>query len=73
MATCAMSTTEQTRAFAVEAIRRAETGKGKAALAWVLQKEPDNVVAWLWMSDCLEQPEAKQECFRRVSALNPFK
>ena len=73
MATYAMSTTEQTLAFAVEAIRRADMAKGKAALARVLQKEPDNVVAWLWMSDCLEQPEAKQECLRRVSALNPFK
>jgi hypothetical protein len=68
-----MSTTEQTLAFAVEAIKRSEMAKGKAALARVLQQEPDNVVAWLWLSDCLEQPEARRECLRRVSALNPFK
>ncbi len=72
MATLSMPTTEQALDFAVTAIKRGERGKGQAALAWVLEREPKNVVAWLWMAECAPDPQVRQECLARVSALNPF-
>ena len=68
-----MPTTEQALSFAVDAIRRSDIERGRAALTWVLQREPDNVVAWLWLSDCVQDTRVREECLRRLSALDPFK
>lgn len=65
-------TSDQALDFAVSAIKRGDASRGRAALAWVLQREPSNVVAWLWMAESLPESPAKQECLRRVTALNPF-
>lgn len=72
MTNAANPTSEQALGFAVTAIKRGEPTRGQAALAWVLQREPSNVVAWLWMAECLPEGSAKQECLARVTALNPF-
>ncbi len=72
MMTSANPTSEQALDFAVTAIKRGTRTRGRAALAWVLQREPSNVVAWLWMAECLPESDAKQECLRRVTALSPF-
>jgi len=70
--TSANPTSEQALDYAVSAIKRGDSSRGQAALAWVLQREPSNVVAWLWMAECLPESAAKQECLRRVTALSPF-
>jgi Tfp pilus assembly protein PilF len=72
MMTSANPTSEQALDYAVSAIKRGDSSRGQAALAWVLQREPSNVVAWLWMAECLPESAAKQECLSRVTALNPF-
>jgi hypothetical protein len=72
MTTGAIPTSEQALDFAVSAIKRGDSSRGQAALAWVLQREPSNVVAWLWMAECLPDSDAKQECLSRVTALSPF-
>jgi Tfp pilus assembly protein PilF len=72
MMTSANPTSEQALDYAVTAIKRGDAPRGRAALAWVLQREPSNVVAWLWMAECLPESDAKQECLRRVTALSPF-
>ena len=72
MATLPMPTCEQALDFAVSAIKRADSNKGQAALAWVLQREPKNVVAWLWLAECAPDMQVRQECLARVSELNPF-
>jgi Tfp pilus assembly protein PilF len=72
MMTSANPTSEQALDYAVSAIKRGDSSRGQAALAWVLQREPSNVVAWLWMAECLPESDAKQECLRRVTALSPF-
>lgn len=72
MMTSANPTSEQALDYAVTAIKRGDSPRGRAALAWVLQREPSNVVAWLWMAECLPESDAKQECLRRVTALSPF-
>lgn len=72
MSTAATPTSDQALDYAVSAIKRGDSSRGQAALAWVLQREPSNVVAWLWMAECLPESEAKQDCLRRVTALSPF-
>jgi Tfp pilus assembly protein PilF len=72
MMTSVHPTSEQALDYAVSAIKRGDSSRGKAALAWVLQREPSNVVAWLWMAECLPESPAKQECLQRVTALSPF-
>ena len=56
---------------AVNAIKRGDLETGKAGLKWVLEREPNNVLAWLWMSRCAPTNEAKLECFNRVLAIDP--
>lgn len=68
----ASPTSEQALDYAVSAIKRGDASRGQAALAWVLQREPSNVVAWLWMAEVLPDGSAKQECLQRVTALSPF-
>ncbi len=56
---------------AANAIKRGDLETGKAGLKWVLEREPNNVLAWLWMSRCAPTSEAKLECFNRVLAIDP--
>ena len=56
---------------AVNAIKRGDLETGKAGLKWVLEREPNNVLAWLWMSRCAPTNEAKLECFNRALAIDP--
>lgn len=66
-------TTEEALAFAARSIQRADLETGKAALRWVLNREPENVSAWLWLKKCVERDRAKEtEVLNRVSALNPM-
>ena len=55
----------------VTAIKGGDLETGKANLRWVLEREPNNVLAWLWMSRCAPTNEAKLECFNRVLAIDP--
>lgn len=53
--------------YAIGIINRGDAMKGRAALSWVLKQDPENAVAWLWMSCCVDDERAKEECYRRVS------
>jgi hypothetical protein len=66
-------TTEEALAFAARSIQKSELETGKAALRWVLRREPENVSAWLWLKKCVEQDQVQhQDVLQRVSALNPL-
>lgn len=66
-------TTEEALTFAAKSIQRAEIETGKAALRWVLRREPENVSAWLWLKKCVEQDQHKQqEVVQRITSLNPM-
>lgn len=56
---------------AASAIKRGDIETGKTGLRWVFEREPDNVLAWLWMSRCTENADEKLECFNRVLAIDP--
>lgn len=53
--------------FAIGAINRGEASKAKQALGWVIQRDPHNGLAWIWMAACVDDEEAKRECYRRAS------
>lgn len=59
---------EEAIEFAVQAIDKGDFKLGNAALDWVLQREPENPVAWLWMACCVSDEEAKRTCYSRISS-----
>jgi hypothetical protein len=61
-------TVDEALAFAIEAIDRGDLKLGNAALGWVLQREPDNRVAWLWMACTVPDEQAKRGCYSRISS-----
>jgi|APFre7841882590_1041340.scaffolds.fasta_scaffold349922_1 hypothetical protein len=72
MATNLLPTTDEALDFAVETISRGDLDRGRKVLSWVLQQEPNNVVAWTWMTRCTNDMDALREVHRRIDALNPF-
>jgi hypothetical protein len=66
-------TTDEALSFAVRSIQRADLETGRAALRWVLRREPENVSAWLWLKKCVERNNRmEREVLDRVHALNPM-
>lgn len=61
-------TVEEALDFAIDAIDRGDLKLGNAALGWVLQREPDNRVAWLWMACTVPDEQAKRGCYSRISS-----
>jgi hypothetical protein len=57
---------EEALAFAIDAIDRGDLDLGYSALGRVLQKEPKNPVAWLWMACTVPEEERKRECYMRA-------
>lgn len=37
----------------------------------ILKREPNNEIVWLWLAACVDKPEQKKDCFRKVLAINP--
>ncbi|GAG74969.1 unnamed protein product, partial [marine sediment metagenome] len=56
---------------AVDAIKRGDIHVGKLGLLWVLKHDPRNVLAWLWMSQCVEENSKKADCYRQVLKIDP--
>lgn len=56
---------------AAASIKQGNISEGKAGLTLVLEREPDNVLAWLWMSRCVSTHRAKLECYERVLSVDP--
>ncbi len=62
-----METVEQAISSAVEAIQRGDIGQGRSTLSWVVREDPDNRLAWVWLAACVNEEEAREECYRRAS------
>jgi Tfp pilus assembly protein PilF len=62
-----MENVNQAISSAVEAIQRGDFGQGRATLTWVLNEQPDNRLAWLWMACCVHEESERNECYRRAS------
>jgi hypothetical protein len=58
--------TDDALAYAIEAIEDGKLKYGSEALEWVLQREPDNRVAWLWMACTISDENTKRACYSRI-------
>ena len=56
---------------AIQAIQYGDRASGKRLLAQALRTDPQNVRAWLWMSEVADTEEQQRECLQRVVALAP--
>ncbi|WP_054537414.1 hypothetical protein [Herpetosiphon geysericola] len=53
------------------ALLSGDLARARSQLALVIQQEPNNVLAWLMLSEVVQQPERQRECLQRVLALEP--
>lgn len=56
---------------AITHIKTGDLENGKKILIQVIQQNPKEENAWLWMSRCVPSLEQKKECFKRALAINP--
>jgi len=56
---------------AITSIKAGDKEKGKLLLADILKQNPKDENAWLWMSRCVDLKQQKEDCYRKVLAINP--
>lgn len=62
---------QQTLQRAIQSIQSGDKTTGKRLLAQVLQANPQNVQAWLWMSAVVQGNERQRDCLRRALRIDP--
>ena len=55
----------------IRAARRGYKEPARRLLSQVLQVDPQNEEAWLWLSRVMDTPQERAECLRRVLAIHP--
>lgn len=69
-----MSTPQQLEAFLEQAIVHVNGGEledGRVLLERVLEQDPRNDRAWVWLSGCVEDPMQRRICLQQALAVNP--
>ena len=56
---------------AINAIQAGNRERGRQLLAMLLQREPKNEAAWIWMSGTVEDAEQRRYCLEQALAINP--
>ena len=56
---------------AINAIQAGDLASGKALLARLLQQEPTNEAAWIWMSGTVEDTDQRRYCLEKALEINP--
>src|SRR5688572_23396432 len=54
-----------------DAARRGDLEAARAALSQVVERDPDNEVAWMWLSGVVDDPAEQQICLENVLVINP--
>ena len=57
--------------LAISAIRAGRKSEARRLLALMLEADPRNEDAWLWMSAVVDTDEQRIDCLKRVLAINP--
>ncbi|GAB4440494.1 MAG: hypothetical protein Kow0031_22420 [Anaerolineae bacterium] len=60
-----------TMELAISAIRAGRKQEGRQLLNLLIQQDPNNEIAWLWMSQVVDTDEQRARCLYHVLALNP--
>jgi hypothetical protein len=56
---------------AITAINAGDKTRGKQLLSQLLQQDPQNEAAWIWMSGTVEDAEQRRFCLQRALVINP--
>ena len=56
---------------AITAIQSGDTALGKKLLAQLLLQNPDDDMAWIWMSATVDEPEQRHYCLQKALEINP--
>lgn len=56
---------------AIDAIQAGDITGGKSLLAKLLQQDPGNEAAWIWMSGTVEDIDQRRYCLEKVLEINP--
>lgn len=55
----------------VDAARRGDRATGRRLLEEVVEQDPDNELAWIWLASCVNTLRERRECLERVLEINP--
>jgi tetratricopeptide (TPR) repeat protein len=55
----------------LHAVRAGEREKARDLFMQAVRDEPENVDAWVWLAEVLDDPQQRIECYQRVLALEP--
>lgn len=66
-----MSTTNELLQEGIQAAKSGQVDKAHRILKQVVEREPRNEMAWLWLSGVLETDEQRMACLENVLAINP--
>lgn len=56
---------------AIAYVNAGETEQGRALLESVLEQDPKNDRAWVWLSGCVEDPRQRRICLQQALNANP--
>ena len=56
---------------AINVIQAGDLARGKALLAKVLQQDPNNEAAWIWMSGTVDDIDQRRYCLEKALEINP--
>jgi Tfp pilus assembly protein PilF len=61
-------TIEEGLEVAIAALQQDDFNRARSLLTQILQHDPRNADAWLWMAACVPDEKAKRDCYRRAEA-----
>jgi hypothetical protein len=53
--------------FGIDAIDRGDMKIGSDTMQWILEREPNYSLAWLWLACTVDDEGKKRECYVRAS------
>jgi hypothetical protein len=56
---------------AIDHVNAGELEQGRALLERVLEQDPKNDRAWVWLSGCVEEPMQRRICLQQALSANP--
>lgn len=57
---------------AIEAIKSGNKAQGRLTLEHIVEQQPLNEVAWLWLCSCVDTDDEKRFCLNKVLKINPL-
>src|SRR4029079_17673312 len=54
-----------------DAARKGDKPAARTLLTQVVERDPHNELAWMWLSGVVEEPEEQQICLENVLVINP--